>query len=295
MRTAAPRPSTHKNNFSSYDTIDINTTVLKVLTRMLQKRAPETVAKTRLIKGDEIAGIREEYVNKQIELCEYGAIKLVMDVIACATDSMLVLQAVKLGIELLNGGNKDVQDKMLYFFYSTLPHHKQQSDLFYQNCKMYIQLEAKKIIDNRSRRVKSTEIADDVDQFGWYLIELLRLCVEGKNVEMQHLFQKKNVLSETVDFLVLVAKDAQVCSFLLLLLLRRRLLPFFFISSSFLLSRTSLGQWTTPYMVECSTSQTTCVLCAPGVSAPGAARHGRGRPHGCPPGARLPRRDSFSG
>ena len=206
------RDNLNKDIFSGYDTIGVNTTVLKMMTMVLLTRVPKTLdAKGRPRPEPEIASARKDYVAKQVEICDFGAAELVIEVVACATDPQLVLQAVKLGIQLLDGGNKHVQGKM----YAHL--NSKSSDPFYQKCKMYIALEAKKIIDNRSLRAKDIEIADDPDRFGWHLMEFLRLWAEAHNLEMQLMLQfqennKKevNLLFEIVEFLVLVAKDAQV-------------------------------------------------------------------------------------
>ena len=134
-----------------------------------------------------------------------------LDVISAPVPETLVLQAFKLGIMLLTGGNIHVQRSMWDHL------NAKTSDLFFIACRKFLKSQAKKIVDTRNLRAKNIEIDEDTDKFGNHLIEFMRLTAEGHFAPMQDMLREQpnnkksiNLLHEAVEFLVAVARDTTV-------------------------------------------------------------------------------------
>jgi hypothetical protein len=202
----------NRDIFSGYDTISVNTTVLKMMTMVLEKKLQAVqVAERTPGKPADIVAARAALTAKQIEISDFGAAALVLDVISAPVPERLVLQAFKLGEVLLVFGNPHVQQSMWDHL------NAKPSDLFFIACKKFMQVEAKKIVDNRSLRAKNIELDDDTERFGWHLVEFLRLTCEGHFMPMQDMLREQeknkksiNLLNETVEYLVAVAREASV-------------------------------------------------------------------------------------
>jgi hypothetical protein len=134
-------------------------------------------------KPADIVAARAALTAKQIEISDFGAAALVLDVISAPVPERLVLQAFKLGEVLLVFGNPHVQQSMWDHL------NAKPSDLFFIACKKFMQVEAKKIVDNRSLRAKNIELDDDTERFGWHLVEFLRLTCEGHFMPMQDMLR----------------------------------------------------------------------------------------------------------
>jgi hypothetical protein len=198
---------------SGFDTIGVNTTVLKMMTMVLEKfwKVVREAEDAPSVNPKEAAKARAAFVAKQIEISDFGAAGLVLDVISAPVPETLVLQAFKLGIMLLTGGNTHVQRSMWDHL------NAKTSDLFFIACRKFLKSQAKKIVDNRNLRAKNIEIDEDTDKFGNHLIEFMRLTAEGHFMPMQEMLREQpnnkksiNLLHEAVEFLVAVARDTTV-------------------------------------------------------------------------------------
>jgi len=164
---------------------------------------------------------KAKHVAIQNELDEYGCSKLVIDVIGESKDEHVVLEAIKLGIEMLEFGNQAVQATMFEYFDELGP----GADKFFSRISHNIEVGTRLVRDRRQRQKyvekfggSLTTAADDDEDFIRLdlVFRLLQLFTEGHNNDMQNLIRDQssigcrnsyNLLQQSVEYLTAVAKN----------------------------------------------------------------------------------------
>ena len=194
---------------SGYDTVKVNVTVLEIMAAILER--------TRMTAGTSDNAESKEYAENQREMMEFGGMRLAIDIVGCKPAAPLVLveAAINFGVEMLDGGNIDVQADALDYLSSG------HSDQFFLNCREYLVAAEKAVQTERAQVQKGTEAFGDGyekrQRFTMGLVEFLRLLMEGHNLPLQNLMRvqpenKKNflLLADVVNLCATLAKDAQV-------------------------------------------------------------------------------------
>jgi hypothetical protein len=165
---------------------------------------------------------KAKHIAMQVNMDEYGCSKLVIDVVGESKDEHVRLEAIKLGIEMLEFGNETVQNTMFEYLDELGP----GADKFFSRINQSIVAGARLVRDRRQRekfvqksggQVEEPDEDEDEDLLRLDLVfRLLQLFTEGHNNNMQNLIRDQssigcrntnNLLNSAVDYLSAVAKS----------------------------------------------------------------------------------------
>jgi hypothetical protein len=184
----------NKEVLSGYDTKQINTQIMQILTALLKDCEPpeDDDRNPDEPETEQDADKRKlnikKYQKKQVQLGSYGAIALVLDVISnCeARDTETLRAALELGKQLLNGGNREVQDLIINHFKKNMKY----GHIFFTKLKEHLEGISKtmKANPNFVKEYNSGVLSDPDSVFGdklGLIFEFLQLWAEGHNRAMQ--------------------------------------------------------------------------------------------------------------
>jgi hypothetical protein len=176
-----------------------------------------------LSADQDLEDARKLHRAKQHEMDDYNVSKLVIDVIGESKDERVVLEAVKLGIEMLEFGNHKVQETMFEYFDELAS----GSDKFFSRISQNIEVGSRIVRDRRQRQqyldksgggtLPPADSEEDYIRLD-LVFRLLQLFTEGHNNNMQNLIRDQssigcrnshNLLQQSVEYLTAVAQNRQ--------------------------------------------------------------------------------------
>ena len=198
---------------SGYDTVDVNTAILKIFRLVLHSRRPSQEARGQHHGGLRLEEQKRAYVLKQNQIADWGGANLIVDVLALSNNKKILQAALEFGVQILDGGNPYVQAK----FYETLT--TRPSGLFFATCRRFIRT-AIEALEATGDIVAASEslIVDEHDEDGFLgfaqLFEFLRLWAENHNLDMQNILREQpqnrksvNLIEDACALLFALTKD----------------------------------------------------------------------------------------